>query len=74
MNVALNDKYRTSRLLYIIEAALEYFVAIAVGTVYLGVDNVYYRICLHIAVKEYVAAVLEYFPSHSDENGKQHAE
>ena len=36
MNTTLKDEYRASRLLYIIEAALEYFISIAVGTVYLA--------------------------------------
>ncbi|MBQ7223973.1 MAG: hypothetical protein IJX06_00220 [Clostridia bacterium] len=31
-----NDVYKTSRLLYIIEAALEYFIALGVGGVYLA--------------------------------------
>ena len=36
MEAKLKDPYKSSRLLYIIEAALEYFIAIAVGTVYLA--------------------------------------
>lgn len=36
METKLRDEYKTSRILYIIEAALEYFIAIAVGGVYLA--------------------------------------
>ena len=51
------DKYKTSRLLYIIEAALEYFVAIAVGTVYLA------KITSDIGIPDNITGILTSFVS-----------
>ncbi len=51
------DKYKTSRLLYIIEAALEYFIAIAVGTVYLA------RITADIGMSDALTGILSSFVS-----------
>ncbi len=51
------DKYKTSRLLYIIEAALEYFISIAVGTVYLA------RITTHIGMSDALTGILSSFVS-----------
>ena len=57
MNFASKDYYRTNRLLYIIEAALEYFVAIAVGTVYLA------KITSAIGLPDNVTGILMSFVS-----------
>ena len=57
MNIALKDEYRTSRILYIIEAALEYFVAIAVGTVYLA------KITSAIGLPDNITGILTSFVS-----------
>ncbi len=51
------DKYKTSRLLYIIEAALEYFISIAVGTVYLA------RITAYIGMSDALTGILSSFVS-----------
>ncbi len=51
------DKYKTSRIMYIIEAALEYFVSIAVGTVYLA------RITTYIGISDGLTGILSSFVS-----------
>ena len=51
------DKYKTSRLLYIIEAALEYFISIAVGTIYLA------KITSYIGISDAVTGILTSFVS-----------
>ena len=51
------SSYKTSRLLYIIEAALEYFVAIAVGTTYLA------KICTTIGMDDATIGILSAFVS-----------
>lgn len=57
MNVQQKDDYKASRILYIIEAALEYFVAIAVGTVYLA------KITSEIGIPDNVTGILTSFVS-----------
>ncbi len=51
------DQYKFSRLMYIIEAALEYFVAIAVATVYLA------RITAYIGMSDALTGILSSFVS-----------
>ena len=51
------DVYKTSRLLYIIEAALEYFVAIAVAGVYLA------KLTSYIGIPDSVTGILSSFVS-----------
>ena len=46
------SRYKTSRLLYIIEAALEYFISIAVGTVYLA------KLATHIGISDWLTGIL----------------
>ena len=57
METKLRDEYKSSRIMYIIEAALEYFIAIAVGSVYLA------EITKHIGVSDSVTGVLTAFVS-----------
>lgn len=57
MEARLKDPYKSSRLLYIIEAALEYFIAIAVGTVYLA------KITKQIGLSDSVTGILTSFVS-----------
>lgn len=57
METKLRDEYKTSRILYIIEAALEYFIAIAVGSVYLA------KITSSIGISDSVTGVLTSFVS-----------
>ncbi len=57
METKLRDEYKSSRILYIIEAALEYFVAIAVGSVYLA------QITKHVGIPDSVTGVLTSFVS-----------
>ena len=57
MEAKLKDPYKSSRLLYIIEAALEYFIAIAVGTVYLA------KITKQIGLSDSVTGILTSFVS-----------
>ena len=57
METKLKDPYKSSRLLYIIEAALEYFIAIAVGTVYLA------KITKQIGLSDSVTGILTSFVS-----------
>lgn len=57
METKLRDEYRTSRILYIIEAALEYFVAISVGTYYLAL------IASKIGIPDNVTGILTSFVS-----------
>ena len=57
MEAKLHDEYKTSRILYIIEAALEYFVAIAVGSVYLA------KITGYIGIPDSVTGILTSFVS-----------
>ena len=57
METKLRDEYGVSRLLYIVEAALEYFFAIAVGTVYLA------KITEHIGIPDSITGVLTAFVS-----------
>ena len=57
METKLRDEYKTSRILYIIEAALEYFIAIAVGTVYLA------KITSEIGIPDNVTGILTSFVS-----------
>ena len=52
-----NDKYALSRILYIIEAALEYFVSIAVGGVYLA------EITKYIGISDGITGVITAFVS-----------
>ncbi len=51
----MKDPYRTSRLLYIIEAALEYFISILVGTTYLA------KLTTSIGISDGVTGVLTSF-------------
>ena len=51
------DGYESSRFLYIIEAALEYFVAISVGTVYLA------KITGYCGISDEITAILTAFVS-----------
>ncbi len=51
------DGYGLSRLLYILEAALEYFIAIAVGTVYLA------RVTTYIGMSDALTGILSSFVS-----------
>ncbi len=51
------DEYKFSRLMYIIEAALEYFISIAVGTVYLA------RITTYIGMSDALTGILSSFVS-----------
>ncbi|MBQ4509416.1 MAG: MFS transporter [Clostridia bacterium] len=51
------DKYALSRVLYIIEAALEYFVSIAVGGVYLA------EITKHIGISDAITGIITAFVS-----------
>ena len=53
----MKDEYKSTRILYIIEAALEYFVAIAVGTVYLA------KITSEIGIPDNVTGILTSFVS-----------
>ena len=55
MGSKLHDEYCTSRILYIIEAALEYFISIAVGTVYLA------KITSEIGIPDNITGVLTSF-------------
>ena len=57
METVLRDEYKTSRILYIIEAALEYFIAIAVGSVYLA------KITGYIGISDSVTGILTSFVS-----------
>ena len=57
METKLRDEYKASRILYIIEAALEYFIAIAVGSVYLA------KITASIGISDSVTGVLTSFVS-----------
>ena len=57
METKLKDTYKTSRIMYIIEAALEYFIAIAVGSVYLA------KITQHMGIPDSVTGVLTAFVS-----------
>ncbi len=57
MNEVKKDEYKVSRLLYIIEAALEYFIATAVGTVYLA------RITTYIGMSDALTGILSSFVS-----------
>ncbi len=52
-----NKKYAFSRFLYIVEAALEYFVSIAVGTVYLA------KITASVGMKDSLTGILSAFVS-----------
>ena len=51
------DLYKFSRLMYIIEAALEYFVSIAVGGVYLA------KLTSYIGIKDSITGILSSFVS-----------
>ncbi len=51
------DKYKTSRILYIIEAALEYFISIAVSSVYLA------EITKYIGMSDALTGILSSFVS-----------
>ena len=51
------DQYKSSRLMYIIEAALEYFIAIAVGSVYLA------KITWEIGIPDNITGILTSFVS-----------
>lgn len=57
MEAQLKDPYKSSRTLYIIEAALEYFVAIAVGSVYLA------EITSYMGIPDSVTGILTSFVS-----------
>ena len=57
METKLTDEYRTSRVLYIIEAALEYFISIAVGSVYLA------KITSSVGISDSVTGILTSFVS-----------
>ena len=57
METKLTDEYRSSRVLYIIEAALEYFIAIAVGSVYLA------KITSSVGISDSVTGILTSFVS-----------
>ena len=51
------DTYKFSRLMYIIEAALEYFIAIAVSSIYLA------KIAAYIGIQDGLTAILSGFVS-----------
>ena len=53
----MKDQYKSTRILYVIEAALEYFVAIAVGTVYLA------KITSEIGIADNITGILTSFVS-----------
>ena len=53
----IKDPYKTSRLLYIIEAALEYFVAILVGETYLA------KVAMSIGISNSGIGILSAFVS-----------
>ncbi len=53
----MKDKYRFSRLMHIIEAALEYFISIAVGTVYLA------KITTYMGISDALTGILSAFVS-----------
>ena len=53
----IRDKYACSRILYIIEAALEYFISIAVGGVYLA------EITKHIGISDAITGIITAFVS-----------
>ncbi len=53
----MKDQYRFSRLMYIIEAALEYFISMAVGTVYLA------KITTYIGLSDGLTGILSAFVS-----------
>ena len=53
----MSDRYKKSRLLYIIEAALEYFISIAVGTVYLA------KLAAYIGIPDWLTGILTSFVS-----------
>ena len=53
----VKDEYKTSRILYIIEAMLEYFVSISVGTVYLA------KITSFIGISDGLTGILSAFVS-----------
>ena len=55
--VANTDAYKFSRLMYIIEAALEYFIAIAVSSIYLA------KIADYIGIQDGLTAILSTFVS-----------
>ena len=55
METKLNDPYKSSRVMYVIEAALEYFIAIAVGTVYLA------KIATEIGIPDNITGILTSF-------------
>lgn len=55
METKLKDPYKSSRVMYIIEAALEYFISIAVGTVYLA------KIASEIGIPDNVTGILTSF-------------
>ncbi|MBE6673991.1 MAG: MFS transporter [Ruminococcaceae bacterium] len=57
METKLKDEYKSSRIMYIIEAALEYFIAIAVGTVYLA------KITSEIGIPDNITGILTSFVS-----------
>lgn len=57
METKLQDEYKKSRILYIVEAALEYFIAIAVGSVYLA------EITKYIGISDSVTGILTSFVS-----------
>lgn len=52
-----NDIYKFSRLMYIFEAALEYFISIMVGTVYIA------KMTAHIGISDSVTGILSSFIS-----------
>ena len=56
-NEKVKDGFELTRILYIIEAALEYFVSIAVGTVYLA------KITAYCGISDEVTAILTAFVS-----------
>ncbi len=53
----MKDQYRLSRILYVIEAALEYFISMAVGTVYLA------KITTYIGLSDGLTGILSAFVS-----------
>ncbi|MGN1052318.1 MAG: MFS transporter, partial [Candidatus Scatosoma sp.] len=53
----MSDRYKKSRILYIIEAALEYFISIAVGTVYLA------KLATYIGIPDWLTGILTSFVS-----------
>lgn len=55
--ITMKDRYKTSRFLYIIEAALEYFISIAVGTVYLA------KLATYIGIPDWLTGILTAFVS-----------